>query len=514
MIFKSSYISNQLSVRLLFVSACFILLNTCSGGGGGSSLTPQEFCDSLVGNVYSTAEGDATVDATQLVAATADNPEYCNVQGTMPPSLGFEIKLPTDWNERLLAIGGGGFDGAIPQPAGYLLNENYVTVASDGGHTANGVDENWALDDEKLNDYAYRASHKVLLVAKKLIKKRYKQNALFSYYEGCSNGGREALIQAQRYPEDYNGIIARAPAFNFTWMMMAGNQNYQQIFSSAATQLSTAKIATLSDAVLDACDDLDNVADGIISNYAACSFDPSTLLCPGADADTCLTQDQIDTVNKLSGIYRLQDSTPYYIGWPSGGESDPLGWVYWIMDVNEGHSEYSKRFIQYFLQLGESYDPMDFVPDDNLPMILNRSALIDASSTDYSEFRALGNKLILWHGTNDWAISFFSTANYYNEIVAAAGGQANADEFVEFFPAPGVQHCFGGAGPDFVDLVSPLREWTENGTAPSAQDLFLLKFNFDTLSIENSRPLCKYPEYPEYNGVGDVTLFTSYSCVE
>lgn len=137
---------------------------------------------------------------------------------------------------------------------------------------------------------------------------------------------------------------------------------------------------------------------------------------------------------------------------------------------------------------------------------------MDAESTDYTAFRARNGKLLLWHGTNDWAISYNNTAMYYNRIVTAAGSQAVADQFVEFFPAPGVQHCFGGSGPDFVDLLTPLRNWVEGGAPPSQQNLNIVKLNLQNLTITNSRPLCKFPLYPRYTGSGDRNVFTSYTC--
>lgn len=219
-----------------------ILLAACGGSKPsptpGSTpnppATPQSLCSALNGQVFVTAEGNATVTATQLVAANSNGPEHCNVQGAMPPALRFEVKLPSNWNQRMLYIGGGGFDGAIPQPPGYQLQQNYVIVASDGGHTASGGDESWALNSEQLNDFAYRSVHKTLSAARLIVQQRYGQAVLRTYFEGCSNGGREALIQAQRYPNDFDGIVARAPAYNFTWLLVAGNKTMQQFFASSA----------------------------------------------------------------------------------------------------------------------------------------------------------------------------------------------------------------------------------------------------------------------------------------
>jgi len=509
-------IANPMTIA---TSLLFCVIATLTACGGGSSPTPpappvataQSLCAAFNGQVFNTADGNATVTNASLIAMAGTDPEYCRVQGSMPPALHFEVKLPTQWNQRVLYIGGGGFDGAIPQPPGYEFSQGYVTVASDGGHPLEAGTENWALDAEQLKDFADRSVHKTLTAARLMVQQRYGQAAMHSYFEGCSNGGREALMQAQRYPNDFDGIIARAPAWNFTELMLAGNKSAQQFFGSAASQLSTAKIATLSNAVLAACDTVavDGVADGIISNPARCTFNPSSLRCTGADNDSCLTDAQIATVTTIYSPFRLNNGVAYYIGWPAGGESDPVGWPFWVASQNNGLPSFSTRFIQYFL----GQNPVNFVPDNNLQIIADRAALIDAASTDYSAFRAHNGKLILWHGTTDWAISYYSTALYYGNVVQAAGGQTMADQFVEFFPAPGVQHCSGGVGPDFVDLLKPLRNWVEGGPAPSQQSLNIVKFNPQFTAIINSRPLCKYPLYPRYSGSGDQNLFSNYSCV-
>jgi predicted esterase len=499
-----------------------MLASGCKGGDSSepvSASTPQSSCASLSGRSIATTEGTATIASTQFVAAVGNEPEHCRVFGNMAPELHFEIKLPTNWNQRLLFIGGGGFDGAIPQPPGYQLQQNYVIVASNGGHNANGTDELWAYDAAKLNDYAYSSTHRTLLAARGVIQQRYGQQAVRSYFEGCSNGGREALIQAQRYPEDFDGIVARAPAWNFTWLMVAGNQGMKRFFQSAATQLSAAKLTTLSNAVLAACDLHDNRADGIVSNVAACTFDPATLRCTGGDNDSCLTDAQIATVNSIYSPHTLNingTAVPYYIGWPAGGESASGGWDFWRADLDNGLPDFSTRFIRYFLLQNPTYNAMNFTPELNLTTIQDREALIDAkidsnSNDNYTQFRNSGGKLILWHGTNDPAISYTSTALYYGQIVNAHG-QMGADQFAEFFPAPGVLHCFGGEGSDFVDLLTPLRTWVEAGTAPSQQNLVALKLRTQpTLSLTNPRPLCKYPRYPRYIG-GDANLASSYMC--
>ncbi len=499
------------------VSLASILLIGCGGGSGGGSepmppTSAQGQCTSLSGQVFATPDGNATVTSARFNAAGSSTPEHCQVLASMPPALEFDLRLPTQWNQRVVYMGGGGFDGVIPPPHGLAFSQGYVTLASNGGHNQ-GPDESWAQDAEKLNDYAYRSVHKTLTAARSIIERRYGQAALRTYFEGCSNGGREALIQAQRYPNDFDGIVARAPAWNIVDLLIAGNATTKQYFGSAASQLSSAKIATLSNAVLAACDALDNVRDGIVSHPAACGFDPGTLRCTGADNDSCLTDAQIATARKVYSIYRYGNNVPYYIGWPPGGESDPFGWAVWIGSQSTGLASLSTKFIRYFLLNDPSYDPMAFVPENHFPAIAGKALLMNAASTDYSTFRSRNGKLILWHGTNDWAISFNSTALHYNNTVAAAGSQAAADQFVEFFPAPGVQHCFGGAGPDLVDLLTPLRRWVEEGIPPSQQNLLAVKVDTSTSTITSSRPLCKFPKYPRYLGTGNPNLASSYVCV-
>ncbi|MBC7984957.1 MAG: tannase/feruloyl esterase family alpha/beta hydrolase, partial [Candidatus Obscuribacterales bacterium] len=412
-------------------SFCFcvalLTLTACGGGGGGGEVTanPQSLCAALNGRSFVTADGVATITAVTLVPPANGHPENCYVSGVMPTALQFEMRMPTNWNQRVLYLGGGGFDGVVPELLPPALAQGYAIVGSNGGHPL-AANENWALDPLQLNDFAYLSVHKTLTAAREIIAQRYRQLPLRTYFEGCSNGGREALIQAQRYPNDFDGIIARAPAWNFVELMLAGNKSAQQFFGSTASQLSAAKINTLSAAVLTACDALDNIQDGIVSNVAACrtAFNPTNLRCPtGTDTNSCLTDAQLATVNTVYSVFNLNTTppVPYYIGWPAGGESDAGGWPFWVASQASGLPSFSSRFIQYFLQQGPTYNALNFVPENNLPIIANRIQLIDAAATDYSAFRARGGKLILWHGTNDWAISFNSTALYYNNVVAAAG---------------------------------------------------------------------------------------------
>jgi feruloyl esterase len=252
------------------VSAAALLL-VLGGCGTTPEPAPRSRCEGLRGRTFE----EARITGAELIAASGPLPEYCKVTGTLPPSLDFEVRLPSAWNEKTVYAGGGGFDGFIPDTGVYTA-KGYASIGSNGGHTGDVLDASFALDAQKLDDFAYRSIHRVLPIAKALIQERYGKSATKTWFEGCSNGGREALIEAQRWPEDFDGIIARAPAYNFVELLIAFNRNTRQLMKPGAN-LSAGKLQVLGKAVLDACDAKDGVADGIISHPSACTFDPSVL---------------------------------------------------------------------------------------------------------------------------------------------------------------------------------------------------------------------------------------------
>ena len=483
-----------------------LLLGTTTCGGLSTQAGP---CAALQGQ---SVEGAAIT--ARHVAAAGGLPEHCEVKGSLPPALDFQVWLPSDWNGKAVFAGGGGFDGVIQDftyPA--YAASRFAVIASNGGHTGEVFDGSFALDAAQLEDFASQSTHRVMPVARALVRAFYGRDATRAYFEGCSNGGREALIEAQRWPEDFDGIIARAPAYDFVELMLAFNR-HTQLLSQPGASLSDAKLASLGQAVLAACDAQDGLADGILSNPGACAFDPATLQCQGAESDACLTAAQLTPVRAVYAPYVLNGQT-IYDGWPAGGENDPDAWATWITGHGTPSASvggiFGRELVRYLVTQQPTYDPLAFQPTDWLPRIQQLSARISANSTDLSGFRARGGKLVLWHGGTDAAISQKGTASYYERVVQAAGGQKTADGFVEYFPAPGVNHCAGGAGPDTVDLLSALDVWVEHGTAPSGQGLTLRKINASGQAAL-SRPLCKYPRYPRYNGTGDANQATSFTC--
>jgi pimeloyl-ACP methyl ester carboxylesterase len=470
--------------------------------------TAQQRCERLRGKAL---DGASITEAT-LVAASNTLPEYCKVTGLLPADLQFEVRLPSDWNGKTVYAGGGGFDGAIPSTDAYTAR-GYTAIASNGGHTGL-FDGSFALNTEMLADFADRSIHRVLPFAKDIIRERYGRNSEKTYFEGCSNGGREALIEAQRWPDDFDGIVASAPAYNYVELLLAFNRNFQQL-SKPGANFSAARLATLGKAVLDACDDKDGLVDGIISHPAACQFEPGTLQCTGADQDTCLTAEQVASARTIYSPMRLEGIV-INEGWPAGGEADPLGWAPWMTGngnaLFSGGGLFQLGMVRYFITRDPNHDTLAFAPQAWLPRISEVSAQVSANSADLERFRARGGKLILWHGGTDAAISQNGTAAYYQRVVQTSGGQAAADSFVEYFPAPGVNHCGGGPGADSVNLLSALEDWVEKGIAPSSANLVATKVDLQTGAPLLARPLCKYPLYPRYKGEGDPASAASFTC--
>ena len=468
-------------------------------------------CEALAGKHIAGAHLSAAV----TVAATATAPTYCRVQGLIEPKLNFELRLPTEWNQKLHYGGGGGYNGAIPPANDAALRQGYAQVSSDSGHQGSGLDASFVQNDAHAAQlFGSESVPTVTAAALEIVRAHYRHRAKRAYFEGCSNGGREALMNVQRHPSLFDGVISRAPAYNWVGIMGAFNRT-AKLLAAPGGAISPAKVATLSAAVLAACDALDGVADGVVSNPQACGFDPTTLRCPGG-ADTgnaCLSDAQLAVVNSWTGPASFSGGAYRYSGWPlSGNENENGAWNLWTSGVPALQFLFQDTTVKYYL----AHDPLanSLLYDYNSkPAALDAmAALNDATNPNLHPFVGAGGKLILWHGGNDSALSYRATTDYYRQVVAAVGGQANADQFVRYYIAPGVNHCAGGPGADSADLLSALDRWVTKGHAPGT----LKARRFDAVTGETvlSRPLCVYPAYPRYDGKGNVNSARNYVCTE
>jgi feruloyl esterase len=544
------------------VAAATALLAACGGSDDDTTatLTAQQACTSLSG----VAAGGATVASAVMVAASGPVPTYCKVSAKIEPALNYELRIPDGWNGKLHYGGGGGFNGfiqAIYDAAGgggtdldnhglnlAALKKGYINVSSDGGHAgkipgAEAVDASWVPGNPgAVRLYADLALPTVMSSAVEMIKKAYGTAPTQSYFEGCSNGGREALISAQRFPNLFDGIISRAPAFNYLATVGAFQTNMRSVLGNPTLNFTPAKVALLSNAVKSACDGLDGVVDGIVSNPDACTFDAAAaraaLRCVGgADTgDTCLSDAQLAFVDTWTAPKTFGGK---YVnpGWAlTGNESAPGNWDAWLLASVAAGAPAGSGAVQYLFEYGgisgfllqnpatqplAFLDPAggdtlayDFESPANAAALAAFSASIDAGDPDLRPFMNSGGKLLLWHGGTDPALTKKGTIGYYQNVVAKVGGQAAADSFTRFYVAPGVNHCHGGPGADKSDLLSALDDWVTKGTAPGA--LTATQFASDGSTANFTRPLCVYPQYPRYTGLaGDANAAkqaANYTC--
>jgi pimeloyl-ACP methyl ester carboxylesterase len=522
-----------------FAAAALSLALVACGGGGSSSadsadissrgernpVALQNKCRTLVGK---SLDGKAaSVTDAKVVEATGTSPEYCVAQVKFAAStLRFEVRLPTSgWNEKLAFLGGGGFDGNISHPAqpyhsASIRTERYATMATNGGYDAPAslldyFKAGFAADPVKLDDFTHLSEHRSLPVGKELIRFFYAQDVQRAYFEGCSMGGHDAMIQAQRFPDDFDGIVARAPAGNIMGLFMQFNRIAKQVRNPAG-QLNTAKQTLLANAVLAQCDGLDGAVDGIIGKPAACNFDPQVLRCTGGTdtGDSCLSDAQIATATTVTSPIAMTNGAYAHTGYFFGGENHPKGWGEYIWP-NPGLSDslqglFSDGFIRSFITRDPTFNTATWDANNWASDMARVGALFSANDPDLSGLRSRGAKLVMWNGTTDTSVSPKDNARYYDSVVSRMGKPA-ADDVVELFQAPGVGHCFGGAGPDQIDLLKAVVTWVEQGTAPSAQNLLHRKLDANGATTM-ARPVCKYPAYPRYKGSGDLNDPASFAC--
>jgi hypothetical protein len=494
----------------------------------------------------------ATVERLPASPAAAEpTVAYCRVLGeiapldpTAPP-IRFEVNLPEQWNGKAVQYGGGGFNGVLITGLDPLRDarldtplpvaRGYATWGTDSGHDNAKLPEAFALNAEALENYAYASYKKVHDTAIAIARAYYGMTPRRIYYSGGSEGGREGITMAQRFPTDFDGIVSTVPAINFTALLVAGVRNSIALMGDG--WLTPTKVKTLHKAVLNACDTADGLADGIVSRYATCraAFDPKKLRCAdGRDNDNCLTDAQIAAVETIHSPYtfsfRLANGVTSYPGFNYGGEDQAGSMSLWMMGTTApkhplptSPAEQARiwylgsSFVRYFIAADPNFDPRQFRPDDFRARIEHISALMDSTDPDLSRYAGRGGKLILKENMSDHAISPFNGINYYQSVVEKLG-QAGVDSFMRFFVTPGANH--GGAGvskvdgialPQGVDLLDAIDGWVDRGIAPGPL-VQVAQESKPPFAVTASRPLCRYPQWPRYMG-GPPKDAPSFSCV-
>lgn len=470
------------------------------------------------------AAGDYTPPGSRQ--ALPDLPAFCRIDAVATPStsslINFQVWVPegSAWNGKLVATGNGGYSPALSYTdMAYALRQGYATLGGDTGHQTE--DMLWGVNNvEKIIDWGSRSINAITVAGKQLIDELREQPARRAYYLGCSTGGHQGFAEAQRYPTDFDGIIAGAPGNNrtalnieFMWRFRSNrpaNDNLTQYLTGA-------KLALLTREATEACDALDGVTDGVIDDPRQCTaarFDVDSLLCTGADAADCLTADQLGAAKKIyQGPSNPRTNAQWYPGWPVGSES---GWSGYMGTTEPVRAD----FWRYWVFDDPHWNWWAFDFDRDVSYAYAKVApWVDQTSADLSAFKANGGKMIVYHGWSDPVVSAYDSINYYGRVRQAQGSQAAMDAFYRMFLVPGMGHCSGGPGVTGLrsdaaspaassDILAALDRWVEQGQSPD--DLVATRASGS--SVSRTRPLCAYPAQAVYRGSGDTNLAANYIC--
>src|SRR5437016_719701 len=465
---------------------------------------------------------------------------FCRFMAVAMPSadssIQVEVWMPVNdqngsaWNGKLQGQGNGGFAGEIGyHQMGIAVHQGYATVGTDTGHSGAGTDASWALEHlEKVTDYGYRGIHEMTLVAKAAIKAFYGKDPQHSYFKGCSNGGRQALMEAQRFSGDYDGILAGAPANYFTHLLTKALADAQATTLDPASYIPSSKLPAIARAVNAACDAQDGVTDGILNDPRQCHFDPGTMLCKEGESGKCLTAGQVTTLKKLYEGPDDAKGRKIFPGYLPGAEEGPGGWETWITGPAPGKSllfAFSGGYFSNVVYGKADWNYKDAGVDQAMKAADEKTAqMLNATGANLTAFKARGGKLILYHGWNDSAISALNTINYYNDVVSEMGAR-ETEAFARLYMVPGMQHCAGGPGTDSFgqgaagardaqhNVELALEEWVEKGIAPSAIVATKYEDGEPSKGAKMTRPLCPYPQIAKYKGEGDTNDAGNFVCV-
>jgi len=503
-----------------------VALALCLGRFGDSAaVAAASTAECTIAAVQAKAGPGTTVTSARVVEAAESLPQYCRVDGhvaTPGNEVNFRLGLPASWNGKFYFVGVGGLAGTIGSlDAG--LARGYASASTDTGHEAS--DPNWGSNRAKEIDYGHRGTHAAAVAAKDLTTAYFGKQPGHAYFNGCSNGGRQALMEVQRYPADFDGIIAGDPATG-TPLQVGRALVFQRMLLHPESFLPIEKVELLSRATGAECDLKDGLKDGLISDPRLCTFRPEMLKCAGADEPDCLTAAQVDTVKRIYSPLKTADGKIYTQGFPPGHEGGATGWQAWIVgrvpptkqpDGTLGFGPQTPSGYTYteanmrFLAL-ENDDPsfnwrtLKF-PDD-LPRLAAMTEILSPADPDLRPYKNRGGKIIFYHGWSDPAISAYGTLDYYEKVAKAVGGEAEADAFSRLYFVPGMHHCTGGPGPNSFDMLSQLEEWVERGVAPGS----VIATHSTAGNVDRTRPLCPHPQVARYTGRGSIDDAASFRC--
>jgi feruloyl esterase len=506
-------------------SLCILLLTT---PGYGQTSTPAESCERLSSlrlpntaiTLNQTVEPGTFTPPARLGGAGPGRgnatgfsalPAFCRVAATLTPSSDSQIKIEvwlplSEWNGKFQGVGNGGWAGTINYTAlATALRRGYATASTDTGHAGTGADASFALGHpEKLIDFAYRAVHQMTVQAKAIVTAYYGSRPRFSYWNGCSTGGKQGLTEAQRFPDDYDGIAAGAPANFWTHLMASGVWIAHATLKDPATYIPPDKYALIHEAAIEACDARDGVKDRMLEDPTRCSFDPKVLQCAGPEGPTCLSALQVEAARKIyAGPTNPRTKQQIFPGLERGSE---LGWT----PMAGGPRPFAitaDHFRQIvFKNLEWDFRLLDFDRDVALADRVDNGTL-NATDPSLTKFIRRGGKLLIYHGWNDPLIAPRNSVNYFMSVAKTLGVD-RVSSAIRLFMVPGMNHCGGGVGTSNFDSLAALEQWVEQKKAPEQ----LLGSHLIDGVVDRTRPLCPYPHVAAYKGSGTTDDAANFVC--
>ena len=467
--------------------------------------------NSTVTSAETVAAGQFSLPATgrgaaQQNAAFKQLPAFCRLAATLKPSSDSDIKIEvwlpvSGWNGKYQAVGNGGWAGVISYSAmAEALGRGYVTSSTDTGHV--GGSGSFALShQEKLIDFGYRSEHEMTVKSKAIIKAFYGNAPQFSYWNGCSTGGRQGLKEAQMFPNDYDGIIAGAPANRTAmslWVAFA-------VLKDEASYIPAEKYPVIHQAVLNACDSVDGVKDGLIEDPRQCHFDPKVLLCKAGDNASCLTAPQVEAAHKVYSPGKNSRTGKELF--PSLVPGTELGWG--VQAAGPDPSANIFDHYKYVVFKDPKWDWRTFDFDKGIELAEKpENNVMNSTDPNLKEFLAHNGKLLMYHGWSDTNVATLNTIKYYNAVMDTMGGPAKTSENIRLFLEPGMGHCGGGEGPNVFDKVGTLEQWVEKGKAPEQ----IIASHSTHGQVDRTRPLCAYPKVAQYKGSGSIDEAANFVC--
>lgn len=517
-------------MKSLLLFLCVGLWFAGNANAASVDATPAARCAALRSMDF-TKVTDATTQIlkTEVARLTPDAPEACMVEGYVAPNIGFRLALPLNgWNGKFFQGGCGGSCGTsrltwCDEP----LARGYTCLSTDMGHTSGGLDWTWAENNlQAMADFGFRATHRATLAGKAIVEAYYNNAPKYAYFMGCSTGGRQAMVAAQSFPWDFDGIIAGAPAINWTgagmglWWNLMSNQR-----KDGSKILQEADVRLLHEAVMNKCDAKDGLKDGLITDPRECKFDPAELQCKVDHDSGCLTGEQVEAVRKIYAGPHTSDGKPIYTGSVQLGSE--LTWLGAYIGIDGKPPVYAGfignqfQFAGFSPAMGPNWDPATFNFDEDYKRFGLVEPLLSGSNPDLRKFKARGGKLIGYQGWDDQSIVPLNFIDYYETATRTMGGSAQTLDFFRLFMVPGMNHCLGGAGADAVDYLTYLEKWVEQGQAPEVMigthakadpnAGFTTRFPVPAEKVEFTRPYYPYPAKAKYKGKGDVNDAANFS---